>query len=184
MIAYLEGTVLTHTAAGIILLVGSVGYDLLGLKLQENRVGDTLALYTHLAIDSNNQQTLLGFTSLEARDIFRRLLKVPGIGPKTALTITESAPLESLKTAILTGDLSFFTGVKGVGKKAGQKIILELKNQLVDDAVSTRTHAPIYEALTSLSFTNQEITAAIKAHDLTGLSESESIKLVLQSLGK
>lgn len=184
MLAYLEGTVLAHTKSGIILLVGTHGFDILGLKLHEHRLGESLALYTHLAIDSNNQQTLIGFNSLEARDLFREFLKVPGVGPKTALAITESAPLEAIKDAIITSDLSFFTGVKGVGKKAGQKIILELKNQLVDDPISTRAHTPIYEALTSLRFTNQEITEAIKSHDLSGLSESESIKLILQSLGR
>jgi len=184
MIAYLEGTIRDYTKTGIILLVGQVGYEILGTRLQEHKLGTTLELYTHHAVDSNNNQSLIGFVSLDARDLFRQLLKVPGIGPKTALAITESAPQEALRQAIMTSDLSFFTNVKGVGKKAAQKIILELKNQLVDDPISTRTHAPIYEALTSLRFSNQEIRDAIKSHDLTGLTESESIKLVLQSLGR
>lgn len=183
MIGYLEGIIIAHTQQGIILLVNSVGYDILGTKLQD-QLGKQLAIYTHLAVGSDNQPTLIGFSTLEARTLFRQLLKVPGIGPKTALSITESAPLDNLRTAIVAGDLTFFTSVKGVGKKAAQKIILELKNQLVDDPQASSSHRHIYEALSALRFTNQEISQAIKAHDLTGLSENESIKIILQSLGK
>jgi holliday junction DNA helicase RuvA len=184
MIGYLEGTILTTTNTGIILLVGPIGYDIASLRLSGKSEGETLALYIHLAIDGNNQQTLIGFETLEGRTIFRQLLKVPGVGPKTALSVIESSPLDSVKNAIITSDLSFFTSVKGVGKKAAQKIILELKNELIDDPVSARTHAHIYDALTSLRFSNSEISRAIQSHDLAGLSESESIKIILQSLGR
>ena len=184
MIGYLEGTILTTTNTGIILLVGSVGYDILSIKLATLNPGDKLSIYIHMAVNSSNQPTLIGFETIAGRQIFRQLLKVSGVGPKTALAIIESGPLDSVKTAITTSDLSFFTSIKGIGKKAAQKIILELRNELVDDAINTRTHAHIYDALTTLRFTSSEIHNAIKTHDLTGLSESESIKIILQSLGR
>jgi len=184
MIGYLEGIILAYSENGIILLVNSVGYDILGVKLQSHRIGESLALYTHLAVTSDNQPTLIGFASLEARSLFRQLLKVPGIGPKTALAVIESSPLDNIKQAILEGDLTFFTRVKGLGKKAAQKILLELKNLLIDEPLTHKTHSHIYEALTSLKFSHSEITEAISRHDLSGLSETESIKIVLKSLGK
>ncbi|RLC26624.1 MAG: Holliday junction branch migration protein RuvA, partial [Deltaproteobacteria bacterium] len=70
------------------------------------------------------------------------------------------------------------------GKKAAQKIILELAGKLVDDIINTRAHAHIYDALTTLKFSNSEITNAIKKHNLTDLTESEGIKIILQSLGR
>lgn len=184
MIGYLEGTVLAHTNTGIILLVGSVGYDILGVRLQSNEIGSSLSLFTHLAVGSDNQPTLIGFIALESRVLFRQFLKVPGIGPKTALSVIDSAPLEDLKNAILEGDITFFTRVKGLGKKAAQKIILELKNQLVEPDDHNDSHTHIYAALTSLKFSRQEISEALKEHDLTNLSESDSIRIVLQSMGK
>ena len=184
MIGYLEGTILTATSAGIILQVGSIGYDISSAKFSSLAPGDTLALYIHMSVGSDNQPTLIGFKNLEERELFRQLIKVPGVGPKTAQAVIESDSLDSVKSAIHTSDLSFFTSVKGVGKKAAQKIILELKSELVDDPIRTRTHAHIYEALTSLKFSNNEISTAIKSHDLSGLSESESIRIILQSLGR
>lgn len=184
MIGYLDGTVLAHTDTGLILEVNSIGYDVLSTRLQSTRVGESLTVYTHLAVSSDNQPTLIGFTSLEARGLFRQLLKVPGIGPKSALAVLDSAPLDEIKSAILEGDINFFTRVKGLGKKAAQKILLELKDQLVELPVAAPQHQAIYQALTSLKFTRAEIAAALKQHDLSDLSENESIRLILQSLGQ
>lgn len=183
MIGYLEGTILAYTNTGLILQVGPVGYDILSLRLQSMRVGDSLGVYTHLAVSSDNQPTLIGFDSLEARALFRQLLKVPGIGPKSALAVIDTAPLNEIKQAILEGDINFFTRVKGLGKKAAQKIILELKNQLIEPEDVSHQHSHIFQALTTLKFSRSEIQTAIKAHDLTGLSETESIRIVLQALG-
>lgn len=184
MIGYLEGTVQAITKEGLILCVGSVGYDILSSRFRSSRVGEQLAIYTHLSVSSDNQPVLIGFNSLESRALFRQLLKVPGVGPKTALLVIDSATLSDINEAILEGDITFFTRVKGLGKKAAQKIILELKNTLVELEQSDEAHRDIYEALTSLRFSRSEISAAIKEHDLSNLKSEEAIRLVLQSLGK
>lgn len=184
MIGYLEGTVLAHTDAGILLQVGPVGYDVFGTKLLSHQIGARLQLFCHHHHDNNNQELLIGFESLESRVLFRRLLKVPGIGPKTALSVIEANSSSDIQQAILDGDINFFTRVKGLGKKAAQKIILELKNQLVDAPSLEATHSYIYDALTALNFSRSEITDGIKSLDLSDLSESDSIKIILQHLGK
>lgn len=183
MIAYLEGTILSTTETGIILQVGSVGYELLSSKLQTHKIGESISVYTALHVGGDNQPILLAFESQDAKSIYTQLLKVPGVGPKTSLRIVESAPIESLKTAIVEGDYSFFTRVKGLGKKNAQKIILELKNTLITNPTLASQNNSLYEALRSLKFSNQEIDQAVKNLDLTGLSEQESLRLVLQSLG-
>ena len=109
---------------------------------------------------------------------------MPGVGPKTALRIVEAAPLELLKNAILEGDITYFTRVKGLGKKNAQKIILELKNVLVETNTSNPSNQSLYDALRALRFTSQEIDQALKGLDLSGLSDQESLKLVLQTGGR
>jgi len=185
MIAYLEGTIIAHSNTGIVVQVGSVGYDVMSFRLKDRAVGEFVSLYTALHVGGDNQPILLGFGSLEERSIYWRLIKVPGVGPKTALRIVESASLDSLKRAIVEGDYTFFTRVKGLGKKNAQKIILELKNILVDSVGGgSPRNQVLYDALHSLKFTSQEIDHAVSKLDLTNLSDDQAIKLILQSMGK
>jgi len=183
MIGYLEGIVLVHTETGIILQVGSIGYDLLGISLTNHPIGSSLSLFTHLSVGGDNQPTLIGFSSLESRSLFRSLLKVSGVGPKTALAVIESGSLDSVKTAIMGGDINFLTHVKGLSKKTAQKIILELKQQLVESPPPPH-FSSLYSALLSLKFSRVEIDQALSEHDLTDLTEEEGLRLILQSLGK
>lgn len=182
MLAYLEGVIIATTVTGAIIKSGNLGYEVTSSHLTRLAVGSPISLYTVLHVGSDNQPLLLGFESAEGRTLYYLLVKVPGVGPKTALRIIESAPLDSLKTAIVEGDYQFFTRVKGLGKKNAQKIILELKNTLVDLSVPTASQE-LYSALTSLGFTTSEIDRVVRGLDLSDLSEQAALKLVLQALG-
>lgn len=183
MLAYLEGSILALTTSGAIIQVGPVGYEVTSARLSAFAPGTPVKIYTVQHFSSDNQQLLLGFESLEARDLYFRLVKVPGIGPKSALKVIESASLESLRSAIIEGDLAFFSRVKGLGKKSAQKILLELKNTLVESSGEPK-HPGIYEALRALRFTTSEIDTVLSQLDLSNLNENQALKLVLQSLGK
>ena len=183
MLAYLEGTIIAITGSGAIIQSGAVGYEVTSSRLATRKPGEKISLYTILHVSSDNQQILLGFESLEARGIYYQLIKVPGVGPRTALRIIEFAPVEALRGAILEGDFTFFTRVKGLGKKNAQKIILELKNTLVE-STATPQNQELYNALRSLSFTTEEIDQATRNLDLSSLDEATALKVVLQSLGK
>jgi Holliday junction DNA helicase RuvA len=96
--------------------------------------------------------------------------------------ILDAASPKSIKHAITNGDLDFLTHIKGLGKKTAQKIILDLGKTLVEAVSSANSY--IYDALKELSFDKREIDKALENLDLTGLSESAALSLVLKSLGK
>ncbi|HBD02415.1 MAG: Holliday junction ATP-dependent DNA helicase RuvA [Microgenomates group bacterium GW2011_GWC1_46_16] len=182
MIAYLSGTLLTHTAGGAIIEVGGVGYDVIGLWLGRQTVGSKLSLYLYHYLENQSIPRLIGCPSAEARSLLLELISVNGVGPKMAGKILDSASVPALKTAITSADLDFLTTIKGLGKKTAQKIILDLGKTLVDSQSSA--HGYIYEALRELSFEKREIDRAIEHSDLTGKTESEALGIILKALGR
>ncbi|HZZ98634.1 MAG TPA: Holliday junction branch migration protein RuvA [Candidatus Saccharimonadia bacterium] len=151
----------------LIMLCGGVGYGVttntrtaaeLHAKLEV-----TIYIHTHVRED---EIALFGFLSEEEKLLFEELLKVPGVGPKTAILITD-ATVESLVKAVQEGDVSFFSSFSRVGKKLAQKIIIELKPklgsledlQLGDLPEKTRE---VQEALLSLGYAELEIRQVMK----------------------
>ncbi len=182
MIAYLTGTLLNHTADGAVVLVGGIGYEVIGLWLGRLPLGSDLSIYTYHYLENESLPRLIGCQTKEGRDLLLELIKVNGVGPKMAGRILDAASVASIKSAITTGDLDFLTHIKGLGKKTAQKIVLDLGKTLVDAVSSANTY--IYDALRELSFDKREIDKVMESVDLTGLSESAALSLVLKQLGK
>ena len=97
--------------------------------------GQECALYTFMNVREEAME-LFGFCQKEERDMFKRLTSVSGIGPKSALGVLGSMPLADLRLAILTGDAAALSRAPGIGKKTAQRISLELKDKLAQDALS------------------------------------------------
>lgn len=182
MISYLSGKLLYHTKDGAVILVGGVGYEVLGIWLGRQTVGTDLSLYTYHYIENESIPRLIGCESKEGRDLLIELITVNGVGPKMAGRILDAATPANIKSAITLGDLDFLTHIKGLGKKTAQKIILDLGKTLVDATSSANSY--IYDALKELSFDKREIDKVLESVDLTGLSESAALSLVLKSMGK
>lgn len=182
MISYLSGTLLDHTKDGAILQVGDLGYELLGLWLGRIALGTKLSLYTYHYLENESIPRLIACQTKEARDLLIQLISVSGVGPKLAGKILDSASPHSVKSAITSADLDFLSGIKGLGKKTAQKIILDLGKTLVEP--KTSAHSYIYDALRELSFDKHEINHVLESLDLTGLSESATLSLVLKKLGQ
>ena len=135
---------------------------------------DTLALY--------------GFLTLEELEMFELLIGISGIGPKAAMGILSIADPKTIRAAILNEDASILTKVSGVGKKTAERVILELKNKIVDmpefekDEIMADNDA--FEALTSMGYTVSESREALKlvAKDIKDVGER--VKLALKNLGK
>ena len=130
MYEYLEGRPFERTAARLVLEVAGVGYDLhvpVGLAWPE---GDgPVRAWTHLAV-REDAHTLYGFPTREARDLFRMLLLVRGVGPAMALAVLSSLRPEDLVAAIAAEDPKPLQAVKGVGKKTASQVILDLKDRV------------------------------------------------------
>ena len=182
MITYLSGTLLDHTKDGAVILVGGVGYEVIGLWLGRQTIGTDLTLYTYHYLENQTLPRLIGCQTKEGRNLLIELITVNGVGPKMAGRILDASSVPAIKTAITTGDLDFLTHIKGLGKKTAQKIILDLGKILVEATSSANSY--IYDALRELSFDKREIDRVLETVNLTGLSESQSLTIVLKQLGK
>ena len=163
MIAYLKGEIIHITDRFIILNTGNIGYKVSvtpeTILLCEE--GKQIALFIYTAVRENSID-LFGFVNKEELSFFELLLDVSGIGPRSALSIIGLAPIETVKSAIATGDVAYLNKVSGIGKKTAEKIIIELRDKLqnyknVDGASSTlREEGDILEALKSLGYSQNE----------------------------
>ncbi|MEI6690779.1 MAG: Holliday junction branch migration protein RuvA [bacterium] len=182
MLAFLSATILTHTKDGAIVRVGDLGYEVIGTWLGREPVGTKLDIFTYQYYENESIPRLIGTPTKIAREFLMELMTVQGVGPKMASRILDSADITRLKKAITEGDINTLRGVKGLGLKTAQKIILELGKKLVSEETSGNT--TVYQALQELGFSKIEIDQAITKSNLDGLSENECISAVLKNLGR
>ncbi len=182
MLAYLRGTILTHTKEGAIVQVGELGYEVIGGWLRLHASGSSVTVWTYQYLENQSIPRLVGLQSPEARDLFTQLLSVSGVGPKMGSRLLDTLPPAELIQAIHTGNTTALCRVKGLGKKTAQKMILELGKILVTEA--TPAYAGIYDALTSLGFRTEEIDRALKETPIDEMSEDEAITTLLRALGR
>ncbi len=190
MIAHIQGKILEKNTKFLVIEANSVGYLVFvstGTLSSSPSIGEYFSLWTYLAV-RENALDLYGFTTIDEKNFFELLISVSGIGPKNALSILSIAPMETLKKAIATGDMSYMTKVSGIGKKTAEKIVVELRDKLAslghnDETGSLRGEADVILALISLGYSQSEARNATKEIDHT-LSTNEKIKEALKILGK
>jgi holliday junction DNA helicase RuvA len=178
MISYLKGIVAgiqkNSNRVVLTLEVNSLGYDLqiparLGESLPES--GEVVQIFTHFQI-RDEQPYLYGFATPAARDIFRQLLTVTGIGSAIAIGLLDTLDVPDLAQAIITGNIQILLQAPGVGKKTAERICLELKSKLIDwrknsGIFTTPTGADagvlqeVQAMLLSLGYTASEVSYAI-----------------------
>ena len=192
-----EGEAIVMTGAGLGLRMMCSMNTLSGLPA----AGGECTLYTHMNVREDAME-LFGFLKREERDMFRRLISVSGIGPKSALGVLGSMPISDLRLAILTGDAAALSRAPGIGKKTAQRISLELKDKLAQDAlggtagledfvVTADPAAPVQDAvseamlaLKSLGYTPQEAANALKGVKGHADTPYELIKLALRHMAQ
>ena len=132
MIITLQGKITHKFEEGVVLDVKGVGYEVfLGTSvLGDVKVGQEVMFWTyeHLREDAHE---IYGFQSRDELEIYRKLVSVSGVGPKTALQILALGTASEIENIIDRGDIEMITRVKGIGRKTAQKFILELKGKLV-----------------------------------------------------
>jgi len=131
MIGYLEGTIQKKIDNNIIVKCNGVGYLVYISRNLFTEIEETepISLYVHTAV-SEDSIRLFGFQEIESLKMFKLLITVSGVGPKTALEIMNN-PLSSLKYAISSGDSSLLVKTKGIGKKTAERIIIDLKGKVI-----------------------------------------------------
>jgi Holliday junction DNA helicase RuvA len=150
--------------------------------------GDKVSLVTHFVV-REDAQILYGFATLAEREAFRQLIKISGVGPRTALSVLSGMSVADLAQAITTQEVGRLVKVPGIGKKTAERLLLELKGKLGGDigglfAVHTPdAQSDIQQALLALGYNDKEAAAALKSLP-ADVGVSEGIKLALKALNK
>jgi holliday junction DNA helicase RuvA len=190
MIATLSGNVSEKLASMLVLDVHGVGYGLQVTAEDFGRLatGASAKLYVYEHI-REQAYDLFGFVQLDTKKLFEQLLGVKNVGPKVALAVLDIGNAAGVRGAIAAGDVKLLQSAKGVGKRAAEQIVVELRDKVgvaVSDAaegIVTRpgvnTGDEAVEALISLGYTPQDATVALKDIDAT-LPVEDRIKLALK----
>ena len=166
MISFISGELTDIESGSIVVEAGGIGYQILvpgGAASPYMSIGDQVKIYTHLSVSQDGGITLYGLYSREARDLFRMLITVSGIGPKGALGILSVLSPDELRFAIVTEDDASISKAPGIGRKTARKLILELKDKIdASSAYADRIGQEI-EGTVPVSGENNAVTEAIEA---------------------
>ena len=153
-------------------------------------VGEKTTLLTHLVV-REDAQILFGFLTPHERDAFRQLIKISGVGPRTALGVLSGMSVEDLSQAVAQQDAGMLVKIPGIGKKTAERLLLELKGKMLEGLSGLRSsgQAPsaeqsasdVEQALMALGYNEREARQALRNLP-PGLSVSEGIKWALKAL--
>ncbi len=191
MIGRIQGKLLETNPPHILVDVHGVGYEIdvpMSTFYNLPPVGQEVTLLTHFIV-REDAQLLYGFLTSEERETFRLLLKVSGIGARTALSILSGMSVADLVNAVALQEAGILTKVPGIGKKTAERLLLELKDKLTgalaSGAVSTvsSTSTDIINALMGLGYSDREARAVVKKLP-ADISVSDGIRMALQQMVK
>lgn len=190
MIGRLTGTLAEKSPPHVLIDVGGVGYEVqvpMSTFCNLPALGAQTCLLTQLVV-REDAHLLYGFLSVAERSAFRELVKISGIGPRTALAVLSGLSTEELAQAVSAQDAARIVRVPGIGKKTAERLLLELKGKLAPElaagaAASTAagSHGDIVQALIALGYNEREAHAALKQLP-PDVSVSDGIKLALKSI--
>lgn len=160
MIREITGTVLRTEGVGIVVNVAGWGVLVSVAAPDSYDVGASVTLRTHLAVKQDGFD-LYGFHDEADLRFFELLLSVSGVGPKTALSVLRRAPRENIEAAIAARDVSYLTRVVGLGKKAAEKMVVELQEKIKVSGNATGDDAEVFDTLVALGYTEREARTAL-----------------------
>ncbi len=197
MIAIIKGKVLSKTPSSIIVETGGIGFEVLISGRTSEKIPETgqdveLNIHTHVREDDLR---LVGFFTVEEKEIFLKLLSVSGISIKIALSALTIYDHVELKRMIMSKDADPVRRIPGIGKKLAERIILELQDKFKDEEM---TEGPLYggalkddkifevkQALKTLGYNSKEINKAlsrIKLEDIKDKKVEEILKRALREV--
>jgi len=192
MIGRISGILLDKTPPLALIDCNGVGYECevpMSTFYLLPQVGDKVTLLTHFVV-REDAQLLFGFGTNQERLMFRQLLKVNGIGAKSALAILSGLSIDELIQAVSLQEAGLLTRVPGIGKKTAERLLLELKDKFtLDSALSIKGSGmasisqDVLNALIALGYNERESLNAVKSLDIN-LSVNDGIKQALKYLSK
>ncbi len=192
MIGRLKGILLFKQPPQVVLDVGGVGYEIdvpMNTFFDLPAVGEQTMLYTHLVV-REDAHLLFGFATETEREVFRRLVKISGIGARTALALLSGMSVADLQHAVQSHDSSRLVRIPGIGKKTAERLLLELRDKLgvtKDDVIpavgADDDKRDMVNALLSLGYNAREADWAVKRVP-PETTVTEGIRQALQQLSK
>ncbi len=177
MIGSIRGTLLSKESGNLLVEVGGIGYEIqvptktsYDLPMQ----GSELYLLTHFVVRDDGQN-LYGFFEDNERNLFRKLIKISGVGPKLALTILSGLDVEGFSLCVVDSDISSLVAIPGVGKKTAERLIVEMRDKLPEDLASKANF--IRHKNSDAVFSN-EVVDAEKALESLGYRLNDARKMV------
>src|SRR6187402_460360 len=171
MIGRLTGTLADKNPPQVLVDCQGVGYEVdvpMSTFYNLPATGEKVSLLTHFVV-REDAQILYGFGSASEREAFRQLIKISGVGPRTALAVLSGMTVGDIAQAVTAQDAGRLIKVPGIGKKTAERLLLELKGKIGADlgamgaAAASDDQADILQALVALGYSDKEATLALKA---------------------
>jgi Holliday junction DNA helicase RuvA len=188
LIGRISGKLIARHPPQVIVDVHGIGYEIdvpMSTFYQLPAAGSDVTLYTHLLV-REDAHLLYGFASEQERRVFRQLLKISGVGARTALSVLSGMSINDLYDAVAAQDSARLIKVPGIGKKTAERLLLELKDKLDVTVVATAGGAhsgDILNALLGLGYNDKEASWAVKQLP-AGTAVAEGIRQALKFLSK
>ncbi len=190
MIGRLSGTLLEKNPVQLLIDCQGVGYEVsvpMSTFYNLPATGEKVTLLTHLLV-REDAQLLYGFGTAQERELFRELIKISGIGARTALSLLSGMSVADLAQAVTLQEAGRLTKIPGIGKKTAERLLLELKGKLGAEmgagaAATQDGSSDILNALLALGYSEKEAMLALKQVP-AGSSVSDGIRHALKALSK
>lgn len=192
MIGRIQGTLLSKNPPRILVDCNGIGYEIdvpMSTLYQLPDNGKVVTLLTHFVV-REDAQLLFGFSSETEREAFRALIKISGIGARTALAILSGLSVNELANAVTLQEVDRLTRIPGIGKKTAERLLLELKGKIgadlgapQDASTPKSASSEVLQALLALGYSDKEASMATKQVP-SDASVSDGIRIALKALSK
>jgi Holliday junction DNA helicase RuvA len=192
MIGRIAGTLLEKNPPSILVDANGIGYEIdvpMSTLYNLPALGERVTLLTHLAVREDAHQ-LYGFATSAERQAFRDLIRISGVGARTALAVLSGLSVAELAQAVSLQESARLTRIPGIGKKTAERLLLELKGKLgaaldapAAGSAAGGDSADILRALMALGYNEREAALAVRQVP-AGTGVSDGIRLALKSLAK
>ncbi len=190
MISFLRGKIINKGDGYIILEVANVGYQVFitPIMFAEIDIGQEVEMYTHQYVREDTLD-LFGFGSMDELELFKLLISISGIGPRSAIGVLSIAKTEDIKQSIASGDASLLTKVSGIGRKTAERVVLELKEKIGainlgsgKKGFSTIANSDEIDALIALGYSASQARQALSEIDPKIKDSGDKIRAALKKL--
>jgi len=181
MISFLKGRVDSTNKETVVIDINNIGFKVFTPRASKYEIDQDLKLYTYHVI-KQDEQYLVGFDSIQERNLFLTLIKVQGVGAKTALGMLSVGNSAQLINAINKEDIKYLKSLPLVGYKTAKQIIYELKGYYSSTDIENDSYSDVRSALLSLGFKAFNVDTTLKKIYVQGINSDELLKLALKDL--